>query len=193
MNLSDIDTLYAYNRWANLRMFSVLEKLTEEQFTAAMPSSFASIRESVFHILGAEWIWLKRWQGISPRAGGPVSSLSTATWSGLQAGGTPPPQKLSTPAEMKSFCDLVEQERQAFLATLTEATLHGPLSYSDMSGNPHSEPLVDLMQHVVNHGTYHRGQVTTLLRQAGGETIALDMVFFFRDRQASSAAAEAKS
>jgi uncharacterized damage-inducible protein DinB len=51
-----------------------------------------------------------------------------------------------------------------------------------MSGNPHSAPLVQLLQHVVNHGTYHRGQVTTMLRQVGAETVALDMLYFFREQ-----------
>jgi uncharacterized damage-inducible protein DinB len=50
-----------------------------------------------------------------------------------------------------------------------------------MAGTPYSEPLVHLMQHLVNHGTYHRGQVTTMLRQLGAQTATLDMLFFFRE------------
>ena len=55
-----------------------------------------------------------------------------------------------------------------------------------MAGTPYAEPLVQLLQHLVNHGTYHRGQVTTLLRQAGAETTSLDMLFFFREREAKA-------
>ena len=61
--------------------------------------------------------------------------------------------------------------------------LQAPLQFSDMAGNPYSEPLVQLLQHLVNHGSYHRGQVITMLRQAGGETVALDMLFFFREQR----------
>lgn len=183
MNLHDIHTLYAYNRWANLRMFSVLEKLSGEQFNASIQSSFPSIRESVFHIFAAEWIWLKRWKGTSPVATQPVTGVSFEMWKGLRAGGVPPPLALSTVAELRAFCDSLEEERQQFLRGLAEDVLQAPLNYSDTSGAPHSLPLAQLMQHVVNHGTYHRGQVTTLLRQAGAQTIATDMVYFFRDRQ----------
>lgn len=65
MNVNDIRTLYAYNRWTNQRMFAELEKLSEEQLTATRESSFPSIWQSVFHIIGAEWIWLKRWKGVA--------------------------------------------------------------------------------------------------------------------------------
>lgn len=183
MDLKDIRTLYSYNRWANLRMFSVLGKLHEQQFAATMQSSFPSIRESVFHILAAEWIWLMRWTGMSPIATQPVTGVSTETWKGLRAGGVAPPQQLATVAELRAFCDSLEEERRHFIAGLTEEVLQAPLDHTDMSGKPHSQPLAELMQHVVNHGTYHRGQVTTLLRQAGAETIALDMVYFFREKR----------
>jgi uncharacterized damage-inducible protein DinB len=189
MNLSDIQTLYAYNRWANLRMFSVVEKLNQEQFTAYMQSSFPSIRESVFHILAAEWIWLKRWKGTPPIAPQPVTGASFETWKGLRAAGVSPPQELSTVAELRAFCDSLEQERQQFMAALNEDKLQARLNYHDMSGTPFSAPLFQLMQHVVNHGTYHRGQVTTLLRQAGTQTVALDMLYFFRERPENAAGA----
>jgi len=187
MNINDIRNLYAYNRWANDRMFLVLERLTPEQFTATHVSSFPSIRESVFHILAAEWVWLKRWKGTSPRASGPVSSLQDETWRGLRAGGEAPPQELGTVAALKAFGEALDQERNELLAALTDERLLARLAYTDMSGNPFSQPLANLMQHVVNHGTYHRGQVTTLLCQAGADTIALDLVYFFRETEEKAA------
>ena len=188
MNLSDIRTFYAYNRWANLRMFSVLEKLSHEQFTATRQSSFPSIRESVFHIFAAEWIWLKRWTGASPIASEPIKGASFETWKKLRSAGVPPPLQLSTVTELREFCDSLEQERLQFIAGLSESTLQAPIKFNDMSGNPYNEPLAELMQHVVNHGSYHRGQVTTLLRQAGTETIPLDMLYFYREWRPAAAA-----
>jgi uncharacterized damage-inducible protein DinB len=190
MNVSDIRTLYAYNRWANLRMFSVLEKLTPQQFTAPHTSSFPSIHETVFHLLAAEWIWLKRWQGTPPRATQPVTSASIQTWKMLRVNETPAPQRVETLADLRDLCDAVEAERNQLLAGLSEERLHAPLAYHDMSGVPYSMPLAELMQHVVNHGTYHRGQVTTLLREAGAETIGLDMVYYFRERQQQASAGQ---
>ncbi len=189
MNIGDIQTLYAYNRWANERLFSALEKLNERQFTATVQSSFPSIRETVFHILFAEWLWLKRWQGTSPRSTLTDPDASPATWSTLTPGGTPAMKDLETLTALRSFADSIEQERQEFLRGLNEDKLQAPLQFSDMVGTPYSEPLVQLMQHLVNHGTYHRGQVTTMLRQTGGEAASLDMLYFFREAGEKAAGA----
>ncbi len=185
MNLTDIETLYAYNRWANQRMFSALENLSDEQFAGKMQSSFPSIRETVFHILFAEWIWLKRWKGASPRTSIANPDASSATWNALLPPGTPSSEELATVAALKSFASSIDQERREFLRGLNDTVLQAPLNFSDLSGNPQSGPLAELLQHVVNHGTYHRGQVTTLLRQAGAEPIGLDMRYFFRERDAT--------
>jgi len=181
MNVNDIQTLYAYNRWANDRLFRVLEKLTPEQFKVPVQSSFPSVQESVFHILFAEWLWLKRWQGTSPRSTLADPDASPATWNTLSPGGTPSVQELTTLPALKTFANSIEQERRNFLGGLTDDALQARLQFSDMAGTPYAEPLVQLMQHLVNHGTYHRGQVTTMLRQLGAETTPLDMLYFFRE------------
>jgi uncharacterized damage-inducible protein DinB len=188
MNKNDVETLYAYNRWANLRMFSTVEKLSDEKLSATMQSSFPSIEESVLHILAAEWIWLRRWTGQSPRAGSSVGNASSRMRSAMVNGGVPL-EMLKGSHGLRSFADSLEQERQAFLRALDEGRLHSTLDFSDLAGTRYSAPLVELLQHVVNHGTYHRGQVTTLLRQAGADTISLDMLFFFRERQEVAARA----
>lgn len=189
MDINDVKTLYAYNLWANSRMFSVLEKLSDAQFVAETESSFSSIRESVFHILAAEWIWLRRWQGASPRASVPNPNASASTWNGLVPGDKPAYEELASVAALRAFAESLEQERCEFLNALSDDKLQGHLSYTDMAGKPLSMPLAQLMQHVVNHGTYHRGQVTTLLRQVGGETMPLDMSFFFREQNEKAAQA----
>jgi uncharacterized damage-inducible protein DinB len=187
MNISDIQTLYAYNRWANERMFSALEKLSEAQFTAPVQSSFPSIRETVFHILGAEWLWLQRWKGFSPRATISDVNVTPRTLSHLIPVNVANAEELTTVMSLRSFADAIERERHDFLSTLTDGGVQAPLQFSDMGATPYAEPLVQLLQHLVNHGTYHRGQVTTLLRHAGAETLSLDMLFFFRERQAKAA------
>ncbi len=189
MDINDVKTLYAYNLWASRRLFSALEKLSDAQFMAAAESSFPSIRETVFHILAAEWIWLQRWQGASPRANVPNANASGKTWNGLTPGEKPTYEELASVAALRNFADSLEQKRQAFFDSLNDEKLQRPLSYTDMAGKAFALPLVQQMQHVVNHGTYHRGQVTTLLRQTGGETVALDMSYFFREQQEKAAQA----
>ncbi len=190
MDINDIQTLYAYNRWANQRLLSALETLSDGQFTMAVQSSFPSIQETVFHIMFAEWLWLKRWQGTSPRSPLPDPDVSSATWNTLKHDCIPSLEDLSTVAALKLFAEAVEQERQEFLNDLKESVLHEPLQFSDMAGTPYSEPLVELMQHLVNHGTYHRGQITTMLRQIGIKAVPLDMLHFFRGAREKAAGAK---
>jgi len=68
MELNDIHQLYDYNRWARRRILTVASTLASDEFIRPMGNSFSSIRDTLAHILGAEWIWLERWQGRSPRA-----------------------------------------------------------------------------------------------------------------------------
>jgi len=187
MDVNDIRILYAYNQWANQRMFAELEKLSEEQITARHESSFPSIWESAFHIVGAEWIWLNRWKGVSPRASVENPDMSPSVWDELTPSDAPRIDELRELAVLRGFADNIEHERQGFLNDLTDKILHNNFHFSDMRGAPYSEPLVQVMQHVVNHGSYHRGQVTTLLRQAGGKPVSLDMIFFFREQRLSAA------
>src|SRR5262249_44984706 len=132
--------------------------------------------------------WLQRWTGASPRANVPNPNASARAWDGL-TGEKPTYEELAGVSAMSAFAESLEQQRQAFFESLSDEKLHGLLRYTDMTGAPFSIPLVEAMQHLINHGTYHRGQVTTLLRQAGAEPVALDMVYFFRERHERAAQA----
>jgi uncharacterized damage-inducible protein DinB len=163
MTLQDIFTLYEYNRWANGRSLDVAEKLAAGDLVKDLGNSFPSVRDTLAHILGAEWVWLRRWNGESPA-------------------------KLTGAAEFLSVSSLrerfaaVDQERAVFLRTLSEAGLQCPFDYKDLAGNAMRLPLVQSMQHVVNHGTYHRGQITTMLRQLGGTPVSTDMSRFYMEK-----------
>jgi uncharacterized damage-inducible protein DinB len=165
MTLQDIVTLYEYNRWANGRMLEAAEKLDAAAFVKDLKNSFPSVRDTLAHILGAEWVWLRRWHGGSPTK--------------LVAG-----SEFPSAASLRERFQAVNREREAFLASLTEGRLQQPFDYKDLAGNAMRLPLVQSMQHVVNHGTYHRGQVTTMLRQLGATPISTDMSRFYLDRAA---------
>jgi uncharacterized damage-inducible protein DinB len=161
MTLDDLRSLYTYNAWANARFFEAIEGLDETRRTAPLESSFPSVIATLGHIVGAEWIWLSRWQGTSP-SGFP-------DW--LQA---------PTLEDLRSRLSRVESDRATYLAGLAEADLQRPVAYRTLDGTAHSTRLLDLLLHLVNHSTYHRGQVTTLLRQAGGAPPATDYVVYTR-------------
>jgi len=160
MNRQDIELLYRYDRWANELVFDSASKLTEEQFTKDMQSSHRSVRDTLVHIVGAEWIWLKRWLGTSPK-----SFIDPAEF----------PDVASLTAKMKE----VERDQMEFIDKLTDQGLAEVIAYTNMKGEPWEYPLGHLMQHLVNHSSYHRGQVTTMLRQLGAEVVSVDLLYFF--------------
>jgi len=86
MTPQEMRTLYDYNAWANRRAMEAASKLTAEQFVQPMGSSFGSVRDTLAHVYGAEWIWLERFQGRSP------ASLRTRrnsrTWRACGSAGT---------------------------------------------------------------------------------------------------------
>ena len=165
MTLQDIVTLYEYNRWANGRTLEAGEKLDANAFVKDLKNSFPSVRDALAHILGAEWAWLRRWHGESP------TKLVAAS-------------EYPTVASLRERFQAVDREREAFLTSLTETRLQQPFDYKDLAGNAMRLPLVQSMQHVVNHGTYHRGQITTMLRQLGATPVGTDMSRFYLDTAA---------
>ena len=164
MTKHDIVTLYAYNRWANGRALDAVEKLDPAAFVKNLGNSFASIHATLVHIAGAEWAWLRRWHGDSP------SKLPTGDF--------------PTVASLRERFQSLDREREAFLAGVSEERLQQPFDYKDLAGNAMRLPLAQSMQHVVNHGTYHRGQVTTMLRQLCATPISTDMSRFYLERAA---------
>jgi uncharacterized damage-inducible protein DinB len=159
MDLESIRELYGYNRWANARSLEAAAAVSTEDFTREVGGSFASLRGTLAHMYGAEWIWLQRWKGISPRQ---------------------LPFSLEFPdvSSIRSRWQAVENERQVFLDALDPARLAEVLSYVNLQGQTFAYPLRRMLQHVVNHGTYHRGQITTLLRQLGAAPLATDLLLY---------------
>jgi len=169
MTPEDVRTLYDRNSWANHRVLDSCSALTEEQFTRNLGSSFGSVRDTLAHILGAEWIWLERFQGRSPKK-------------------FPMPGDFPTPAAVRSRWAGLEQDMLRFVNRLSVEELNRMKEYTTFDGTVYAQPLWQPMQHLVNHSTYHRGQVTTLLRQLGAKPVATDLIRFYRNRAAGQSA-----
>jgi uncharacterized damage-inducible protein DinB len=76
-----------------------------------------------------------------------------------------------------------EAKMRAFLESLGEAGLTRVFEYTLLSGQPGASPFWQMLQHVVNHASYHRGQVTTLLRQLGASPAkSMDMIAYYRSK-----------
>jgi uncharacterized damage-inducible protein DinB len=163
MTLDELRDLYAYDAWANARTFEAVLALPAGVADAAVVSSFPSMRATLAHLVGAEWVWLQRWLGESP-------SAVPAWTSGEDVAG------------LKRQLKAIEAERQAWFERLTARDFTRVLAYRNIAGEPFADPLADLFRHVVNHSSYHRGQVTTLLRQAGHPAPDTDFVIWVRRR-----------
>jgi uncharacterized damage-inducible protein DinB len=162
MNRQDLHTLINYHYFARDRLFQAIERLTPDQYNKDLGNSFKSIRDTLTHIYAAEWAWHSRWQGVSPAA-----LLPTDTFADFAA-------------LRNAWMDL-EKQMRAFVDGLTDEDVSRVMSYKLLSGDAGASPVWQMVQHVVNHASYHRGQITTMLRQLGVKPAkSMDMIAYYR-------------
>jgi uncharacterized damage-inducible protein DinB len=167
MDTHDLQLMLDYHYWARDRVLDALEPLPVELYERDLGSSFKSIRETVTHIFAAEWVWHERWQGRSPTA-------------------LLPADRFPTRAALRSAWSDHEQQMRAFVEQLG-AEVDRVLGYTLMNGQSGSSTVGQMVQHVVNHASYHRGQITTMLRQLGAEPPkSLDLITYYRVKQAAA-------
>lgn len=160
MDLAALRDLYDYNRWANARTLEAVAAVSPEDFTREVGGSFASLQGTLAHICGAEWVWLERIRGSTPR------SLPFAA-------------ELADVAAIRRRWQDVESRQRELLDSLDANRLRESVSYVNFAGEANAYPLWQVLAHVVNHSTYHRGQVTTLLRQLGAKPVSTDLLRFY--------------
>ena len=164
MTLQDLRLLLDYHYWARDRVLDAVDPLPPDQFTRDMGSSFRSIRDTLAHIYFAEWAWYLRWQGDSP-----TSQL--------------PADMFPDPETTRALWRDHEAKMRALVDTLDEAGVARRIDYTFISGKPGASVFWHMLQHVVNHASYHRGQITTMLRQLGAAPPkAMDLIAFYRER-----------
>jgi uncharacterized damage-inducible protein DinB len=162
MTISDVITLFEFDRWAVEQTLGFVSSVSDAKYLENLRSSHGGIHTTLLHVCSADWLWLERWKGRSPTA-----HLS--------------PQEVPDLPSLKARWSSHWDELNGFLKTLTEERLAAPLGYNDLRGNAHAEPLYQQIQHAVNHSSYHRGQVVTMLRQQGGKPVSTDLIAFYRE------------
>ena len=160
MNKEDIQQLYRYNKWANATVMKSVAPLSTEELTRHLGGSFPCVRDTLVHIMAAEWIWLRRWKGVSPR------SLFEAS-------------EFPDLAAVRARWGEIETEQMDFVKETTDESLARIISYVNTRNQTWEYPLGRLMQHLVNHSSYHRGQVANFLRQLGAQPAATDFLIYF--------------
>jgi uncharacterized damage-inducible protein DinB len=172
MTVDDIRTLYAYNRWANRRLLDAVRSLPLEALAQDLRTSHTSIRGTLSHILLGEWRWLQVWR----------AQFST----GID-NEEPPSEALADIPSLEARWASVARDQDTFIEALTETALGTPVPFERTQGQRWRFPLAQLMQHVVNHSSYHRGQVVTLLRQLGRTPPVTDFHVFLNDAASGAA------
>lgn len=168
MTPEEIRLLFDYNSWANHHSLEAASALSAEAYAKPLGSSFSSVGETLAHIYGAEVVWLGRFLGESPKM--------------------PDLAQVATLSALRKRWDEVEAKLARFVAGLAQADLDREIHYRNLAGEPYRNSLWQPLQHLVNHGTYHRGQVTTMLRQLGAKPVSTDLIRFYRERAAASGA-----
>ena len=154
-------SLLDYHYWARDRLLDAVERLTPDQFGQDLGNSFGSIRKTLVHLVSAERAWCLRWQGESPA--GHLDPAGFKTASDVRA------QWLEEEARVREFVD-----------QLGPAGINRVFHYTHFDGVPRNSVFWHMLQHVVNHATYHRGQVTTMLRQLGARPPrSQDLIAFY--------------
>jgi uncharacterized damage-inducible protein DinB len=166
MNRADFDLLFRYDAWANARLFTAAAALPEADLLRELGGSYKNLRAVLAHIVSGEWIWLQRWNGVNPSA--------APDWVGS-----------ATLPELRERLTSVEQQRAAFLQRVSEETLPQTLEFSFLSGARGEHLLADLLMHVANHSTFHRGQAIHMLRQLGVTPPATDYIVFRAESKSS--------
>jgi uncharacterized damage-inducible protein DinB len=162
MNPAQMVELYDFNAWADRRVLQAASPLSHEHFRKPLDSSFSSVKDTLDHVYAGEWVWLERFQGRSPASFPDTAKFDMET--------------------LKERWAELEASLLRFVRGLNEQDLERVMEYKTFKFGVYRNPLWQSMLHLVNHGTYHRGQVTTLLRQLGAHPIATDLMHFYRER-----------
>lgn len=161
MTASEARTHLRYSSWASQRLIDAALALNAELLHRDLGVPNKSVHGTLAHILMADRVWLARITGVvlaNPRA-------------------QTEPVETEWPRVLKQWETLAD--------SWTDSDLAAVITYKDMQGNPHQSPLHQIVMHVVNHATLHRGQVMAMFRQLGVAPPPTDLIFFYREQQAA--------
>jgi uncharacterized damage-inducible protein DinB len=143
MTVEQVSSLVAYNNWANTRLLRAVAAVDAKERERDLRASFGSLHGTLIHMLWGEHGWLRFWQEgahVLPPAAGDYPDF----------------------ASLLSAWTHHEREYEDYLHALMQADLDGPRTLNGITYR-----LGELVQHALNHSTFHRGQVVLLLRQLG--------------------------
>ncbi len=153
-----------YHSWANQQLFQLIRTLPVSSLHQPIVNSFPSVAATIHHMWSAEFIW---WQRIKLTE--PVLLLEEAL--------------MHDPVQMIDTYAQLSQQIEQWVNNATEAALQHEFIYRNSKKVQFKQPVHEVLMHLFNHQTYHRGQLVTLLRQLGVDKIpATDYIVFLRKK-----------
>ncbi|HEX6223261.1 MAG TPA: DinB family protein [Chryseolinea sp.] len=149
--------LVEYNIWAHRLIGKQIESMPSALFVKDHGGSFGSVKATIIHLLESDWLWIKRFNGI------PLADL--------------PAWHFEEAADVYKEWKPVQDEMLKFAAR-EAGNLTQKISFITRKGVPYESPLEDLLVHITNHGTYHRGQLTHMIRVAGLQPVSTDYFLY---------------
>jgi len=156
----DLGRLMRYTVWANHRIMRAAATISSDDFKRDLGGSHGGIRGTLVHTLWGEWVWYRRWIGESPKTIFEESEFADI-------------------AAIEAKWNELDQERRLFLGVISDEKLLSTFAYQNLKDERWEYTYLAAMQHVLNHSTYHRGQVVTLLRQLDKIPPVTDYLVFF--------------
>ena len=154
-----------YNAWANARLYAMASRLTDEQYRKDVGAYFKSLHGTLNHILTADLIWMRRLTG----TGDHPSKLNDIVFDDL------PSLSAARQREDRRIID--------FITTLSDVQLEETLEYQTLGRAPGKQRRREILAHMLNHQTHHRGQAHTVLTMLGvAEPDSLDLLVMLRER-----------
>ena len=163
MDRENIQRLFAFHHWATDRAFTALSSVSAADLDVLWGGSFGSGRKLLRHVVGVERLWCDRWNGHSAR--------TIPDYPATHAG-----------KDFRAEWERVKPDQRKFVIGLTTERLAGDLTYVNLKGETWKYPLADILFHCANHGTYHRGQITQLLRDRGRDARPTDFLDYIDEQ-----------
>jgi uncharacterized damage-inducible protein DinB len=176
MQLADHVRLMAeYNQWMNQKLYAACACLSPTQLAENKKAFFGSVLKTLNHLIIADTLWLKRFA---------LAGVPCATLAAVHDLASPSQLDEVLFAEMDGLTarrTLLDQTLLALAGEATDEMLQQALSYRNFKGEPHEKIFFNLLMHMFNHQTHHRGQVTTLLSQFDIDVGVTDLVAIVPD------------
>ena len=162
MTLQEVKLLHAFNSWADNRIFDAVIAMPSGKVMQDLKSSHGGIHGTLVHLVGSEKMWLSRWTGK------PDAAFLTSV-------------DVPTVEAVRNAWVAVGFETAKFLGAMTDRKLQDTFTMKTSKGDTYTHIYWQAFQHMVDHCSYHRGQIVSMMRQQGTAPPTTGLINFYRE------------